>query len=247
MNRVARNATPTPHAPPPVSPRRNKTKSCALRLSTDARSDRGLKPLSRPEPSTSIGGATPRGRPSGRSRGGSVGGVVKKTSPGVAACRHAGPPPARPSRAGGARVCGAAPREGYKPCPCHVRRDPELRDAAAFGRPRRSSLRTNPYDYPARLKPSPLWRTYRYASQPEHTIRDSIASADTLTAVAPLMRMYLYSRTRASRRATAWPQHGLSVADELVCAPSHRLVCSKTTYERESDGTPLIMLGSSPR
>ena len=117
MNRVARNATPTPHAPPPVSPRRNKTKSCALRLSTrptDARSDRGLKSLSRPEPSTSTGGATPRGRPSGRSRGGSVGGVVK-TSPGVA-----GRPGTRDRRAAsrpaGREFCGAAPREGYKPC-----------------------------------------------------------------------------------------------------------------------------------
>ena len=168
--------------------------------------------------------------------------MVKKTSPGVAACRHAGPRRG-PRAPAGREFAARLPAKDIS----HVRRDPALRDAAAFGRPRRSSLRTNPYDYPARLKPSPLCGTYRYASQPEHTIRDSIASADTLTAVAPLMRMYLYSRTRASRRAIAWPQHGLSVADELVCAPSHRLVCSKTTYERESDGTPLIMLGSSPR
>ena len=157
MNRVARNATPTPHAPPPVSPRRNKTKSCALRLSTrptDARSDRGLKSLSRPEPSTSTGGATPRGRPSGRSRGGSVGGVVK-TSPGV--LPPGGPGHATAARRRARRGASFAARLPAKDI-SHVRRDPALRDAAAFGRPRRSSLRTNPYDYPARLK-----RQARYA------------------------------------------------------------------------------------
>ena len=209
MNRVARNATPTPHAPPPVSPRRNKTKSCALRLSTrptDARSDRGLKSLSRPEPSTSTGGATPRGRPSGRSRGGSVGGVVK-TSPGV--LPPGGPGHATAARRRARRGASFAARLPAKDI-SHVRRDPALRDAAAFGRPRRSSLRTNPYDYPARLKPSPLWRyiPVRISARAHHPRLYRVCRY-TYSSCTSYENVSLLTHTRieaCDRMASAWSQ-----------------------------------------